>query len=291
MHFLILIIIVILILILINNIAKSPLMENFLDGNFKLCKEGDCECLKLNTAPDGTCVKYKICKKPKTPEYKNKTMFMKHVVRNNLYPMKRNLDILLFVGRGMKDIKKRFSKVPSMLSGIQKLEKNKHSSNPKTQGLYLVFEKANRILKYFNEGDTPYIKYLVIDIDHGGESREVLNSYNITDKVTPIIYLINEASKERTFFKYNENEDKCYLLKELLIFIANGDIGLISYLNHLHNPFLGVEFRHDSEKNEWYNKNPGIKIHEEGTEMCKLIDYRDLPEEMAEAAINLDKSS
>ena len=70
-------------------------MENFLDGNFKLCKEGDCECLKLNTAPDGTCVKYKICKKPKTPEYKNKKLFMKHVVRNNLYPLKRNLDIFL----------------------------------------------------------------------------------------------------------------------------------------------------------------------------------------------------
>ena len=119
------------------------------------------------------------------------------------------------------------------MSGLQKIEKDKHSVDPKTQSLFLVFEKANRILKYFNEGDTPYIKYLVLDIDHGGESREVLSSYNITDKITPMIYLINEASRERKFFKFQDKEDKCFILKELLIFIANGDMGLISYLNHL----------------------------------------------------------
>ena len=303
-HFLILILIIILFLLIkkhkfiqninvndindnindnVNNNNNNNVIESFIDGNFKLCKEGDCKCLKLNRAPDGQCVKYKVAKKPSTPEYKDKKLYMDHVVRNNLYPLKRNLDILIFVGRRMKDIKKRFSKSPpSMLSNLQNIEKNKHSMDPKTQSLFLVFNKANRILKYFNEGNEPYIKYLVIDMAHGGESREVLNAYGISDKITPMIYLINEATKEKKYFKCDPMEDKCYLLKDLMIFIANGDLGLISYLNHLHDPFSGIEFRHDSRKNEWYHKNPGLRVHEEGTEMCKLIDYRDLPNDIME---------
>ena len=44
--------------LLIKN--QNDSIEHFLDGNFKLCEKNDCDCLKLNTAPDGTCVKYKI---------------------------------------------------------------------------------------------------------------------------------------------------------------------------------------------------------------------------------------
>ena len=288
---LLLIAVIIVILFIINFILKQPVLESFIDGNFKLCKEDDCECLKLNTAPDGTCVKYKISKKPNTPEYKNKEYYMTHVVRNNLYPMKRNLDILLFVGRGMRKEKKRFESVPNMINSIQNYEKGKYSIDPKTQSLFLVFEKANRILSYFNKDNEPYMKYLIIDVDHGGDSKEVLKSYGITEKIVPMIYLINEASKEKKFLKFNIEDDKCFLLQKLLIFIANGDMGLISYLNHLHDPFLGTEFRHDSRKNEWYQENPGFRIHSEGTEMCKLIDYRDLPKDIVEKAIELSKDS
>ena len=135
------------------------------------------------------------------------------------------------------------------------------------------------------------MKYLIIDVDHGGDSKEVLKSYGITEKIVPMIYLINEASKEKKFLKFNIEDDKCFLLQKLLIFIANGDMGLISYLNHLHDPFLGTEFRHDSRKNEWYQENPGFRIHSEGTEMCKLIDYRDLPKDIVEKAIELSKDS
>mgnify|MGYP006893822964 CR=1 FL=1 len=52
-----------------------------------------------------------------------------------------------------------------MLSNLQNIEKNKHSTDPKTQSLFLVFNKANRILKYFNEGDKPYIKYLYAKLE------------------------------------------------------------------------------------------------------------------------------
>ena len=286
-----LILLILFILILIDKISKSQIIEKFAEGNFELCREDDCKCLKLNTAPDGTCVSYDISKKPSVPKYKNKKTYMQHVVRNNLYPMKRKLDILLFVGRGIKKMKKKYNKLPNLLLNIQKVEYDRHSIDPKTQNLLMVFEKANKILKYFNNDDKPYIKYLILDIDHGGESREILNSYNLTNKVVPMIYLINEASRERKYFKFNIEEDKCVLLKELLIFIANGDLGLISYLNHLHDPFLGVEFLHDSEENKWYENNPGMKMLDEGTEMCKLIDYRDLPKKQMEAAIKLSKES
>ena len=283
------IVLVVFIVIFLFLIRKQDKQENFIDGNFSLCEKNDCECLKMKRAPDGTCIDYKLAGVPITPGYKDKKLFMKHVVRNNLYPLKRNLDILIFVGRGMKGNIKRFkSGTPSILGGLQRLEKEKHSIHPKTQNIYEVFQKAMRILKYFDKEDKPYMKYLVCDIDHGGESREIMNSYNLTTKIAPMIYLINEVTNEKKYFKFDTDEDKCYLLKELLIFISNGDLGLISYLNHLHDPFCGVEFLHDSVKNKWYRKNPGMKIHEEGTEMCKLIDYRDLPEDMFKDSMKLE---
>mgnify|MGYP007000465211 CR=1 len=67
---------IIIILFIINFILEQPLLESFIDGNFKLCKEDDCECLKLKTAPDGSCISYDISKKPSVPKYKNKKIYM-----------------------------------------------------------------------------------------------------------------------------------------------------------------------------------------------------------------------
>ena len=70
-----------------------------------------------------------------------------------------------------------------------------------------------------------------------------------------------------------------FILQDLLIFIADGDCGLISYLNHLEDPFLGMKFRHDSKNNKWVpDKKRGVNLYNNGTDMCKLIDYQDLPE-------------
>ena len=52
-------ILILLIVILAFILLRKP-KEHFIDSNFKLCKEGDCECLKMKTAPDGTCVRYDI---------------------------------------------------------------------------------------------------------------------------------------------------------------------------------------------------------------------------------------
>ena len=96
-----------MLLIVLYVIIRHNDKETFVDGNFKLCEENDCDCLKLNTAPDGTCVKYKIATKPDTQEYENKKLYMNHVVRNNLYPLKKEkLDILIFVGKDLKNEKK-----------------------------------------------------------------------------------------------------------------------------------------------------------------------------------------
>ena len=72
--------------LIICNISKK---EHFVDGNFKLCKKNDCECLKMSTAPDGTCVRYRISRMPLIPEYENKKFYEKNVVQNNLYPKKK----------------------------------------------------------------------------------------------------------------------------------------------------------------------------------------------------------
>ena len=107
----------------------------------------------------------------------------------------------------MKGNIKRFQNgVPSMLSGMQRLEKEKHSIHPKTQDIFVVFQKFMKILKYFDKEGEPYMKYLVCDINHGGQSREIMNSYNLSTKIAPMIYLINEVTKEKKYFKFDPDE-------------------------------------------------------------------------------------
>ena len=53
---------------------------------------------------------------------------------------------------------------------------------------------------------------------------------------------------------------------------------MISYLNHLHDPFLGQRFTHDSRNNKWIPNKRGHKVLPESTNMCKLIEYGDLPD-------------
>ena len=89
------IVLVVLIVIFLFLIQKEE-QEHFIDGNFSLCEKTDCECLKMKRAPDGTCIDYKMASVPATPAYKDKKLFMKHVVRNNLYPLKKKLRYINF---------------------------------------------------------------------------------------------------------------------------------------------------------------------------------------------------
>ena len=61
-----------------NNI-KSQYNENqiehFIDGNFNICDERDCACLKLHTAPDGTCTEERVSNIPKVPNYEERIFF------------------------------------------------------------------------------------------------------------------------------------------------------------------------------------------------------------------------
>ena len=57
---LIYLILLIIILVYFLSIKEKNINEHFIDGNFTLCRPTDCSCLKLNRAPDGSCVKYKI---------------------------------------------------------------------------------------------------------------------------------------------------------------------------------------------------------------------------------------
>ena len=79
-------------------------------------------------------------------------------------------------------------------------------------------------------------------------------------------------------FEFNKADNRCYILHLLMIFIADGDCGLISYINHLQDPFLGVKFKHNSADNKWEeSQKDGYRIITDGTDLCKLIDYQDLP--------------
>ena len=106
--------VLILIVILVN--SKKENIEHFSDSNFKICDERDCDCLKLKTAPDGSCVDHDVPKIPKVPDYEDKIFYNKRALNNTKYPKRRKYDILIFVGEHMKNKKTIFNqKVPDIL--------------------------------------------------------------------------------------------------------------------------------------------------------------------------------
>ena len=70
-----LILLSILVIIIHHKKPVEDKVENFVNGNFQLCDETDCECLKLNRAPDGECTKEKIPKIPPIPGYEENILY------------------------------------------------------------------------------------------------------------------------------------------------------------------------------------------------------------------------
>ena len=274
-----------ILIIILFYILKSSIKETFIEGNFSLCKPFDCDCRKMNTAPDGTCVNYKVSNKPSIPEYENKKYYKRYVVKNNLYPKKRKNDIVILIGKSILSKKQKYNNLPSILNSFQKTEYGIRSEDEETQKLLDIFIEAINILKYFDDGKNKYIKYILLDVNRLGKDREIINSLKLPLDKYPAVYLLNEASRKLIRFGYNPNENACFLLQDLLIFIANKDIGLISYLNHLQDPFLGIKFKHDTKDNKWIESPEGISTANNGTKMCKLIDYDDLPTDMKKNAL------
>ena len=269
--------VLIAVLVLLFIILQFQKKENFVDANFELCEKDDCGCLKMNTAPDGTCVKYEISKPPLIPVYENKRVYQPHVVRNNLYPQKRDNIILIFVGVKMINKETRFKNLPKFAKMIEKREEGRYSEDKECHHFYEVFQNANDILSSL-DGEEPYIKWLILNADHYGNDFEIMKSYNIDKDNYPAIYMYNETTNKLQEFKFNKRQDRCFILQDLLLFIADGDCGLVSYLNHLEDPFLGMKFKHDSNNNKWIpDRKNGVHLYNNGTDMCKLIDYRDLP--------------
>ena len=267
------VIILLIILFLILNCQKK---EHFIDSNFSLCKEGDCECLKLKTSPDGSCVKYDICKPPLIPDYENKKVYRKHVVRTNAYPKKRNNTIIIFVGIKMRNKKKNFENLPPMLQKLEKIEYGRYSEDKECNYYYEVFENAINMLSVLDD-EKPYLKWLILSANTFGTDLDIMKSYKIDKTKTPAIYMYNETTNELKTFDLDKDKSRCQILQDLIIFIADGDCGLISYLNHLEDPFLGMKFYHDSKNNKWIpDKHKGIPLQSGGTDLCKLIDYKDL---------------
>ena len=274
------VLIIILSYLLHKNYNKNiRIQENFIEGNFTLCKPTDCVCLKMNKAPDGTCVKYKIARKPLIPEYENKKYAKPFVVRNNLYPKKRKDNILIFVGNKMRNKKSKYEDLPRILQFLGQVDYYIYSEDEICEHIYDIFYKATELLKnfQFNEKE-PYLKHIILDVANISRDRPVLGAYKINIEDYPAIYLYNEKSNEMKKFEYNKSDNRCYILHKLMIFIADGDCGLISYINHMQDPFLGTRFLHNSKDNKWVpSKGRGHRIITDGTDLCKLIDYQDLP--------------
>lgn len=278
-----LILLSILVIIIHHKEKKKEKVETFVSGNFDICDERDCACLKLNTAPDGTCTKEKIPKIPPIPGYEERVFYNKKALNNIKYPKKRHNEILIFVGDKMKNKSSGFRRdPPEILENSFRKEYRIHSLDDDTMELYEIFERVIDILSYFDNNTKPYLKYLILNTSNVSKDRKVMKSFGIDYKRSPAIYLYNEHSKDlkRFLLKKNVLEKQCDMLERLLVFISNGDCGLLSYLNYLHDPFYGMKFEYNSEKKKWRaNLSQGRHPILPGTGMCSLIDIQHVPEE------------
>ncbi len=273
-----LVFLLVLLIILVYLIYSGKNIEKFVDSNFSLCEEGDCECLGLNEAPDGKCVDYEIKRPPMLPEYENKKIYQSQVVKSNDYPKKKNEYILIFVGIKMKNLADKYEKLPQLIKDFETKEEGRYSEDQECNHIYEVFENATELLKVL-DGKKPFLKWIILNADHLANERKIMNAYGLDIHKYPAIYLYNEKTNQLKTFKFDNHKDRCLILQDLILFIADGDCGLISYLNHIEDPYLGMKFYHDSKKNEWISDNKkGIHLHRGETNLCKLIDYKDLGE-------------
>ena len=273
--------ILIILFVIIDN-KNNLLKEHFVESNFSLCKKNDCKCLKMNRAPDGTCIVYKTSPPPLIPSYKNKKIYKPFVVRNNKFPLKKNRYILIFLGRKIRKQEESNEDVPDLLKFMYKKKDDEpYSEDKKTQYLMDVFLNAIDVFDLLGDEKKPFIKYLILDNNKKGYEQQVMSSYGLKeeDKNLPKIYLYNQKINKLFEFKYDESikNNRCLILQELIIFVADSDCGLISYLNHLQDPFLGIKYKHNSRTNEWEESDKGVRLADGGTTMCKLIDYENLP--------------
>ncbi len=277
-----LILLSILIIIIHHKKQEKNNVENFVSGNFSICDERDCECLNLNRAPDGECTKEKIPKIPPIPGYEDQIFYNQRAINNLKYPKKRKHEILIFVGEKMKNKRTGMREdPPELLENSFKKEYKIHSEDDESMELYEIFERAIDVLSYFDNNTKPYIKYLVLNTNNISKDRKVLKSFGIDYKKAPAIYLFNEVNRNLNKFLLYKNrlENQCDMLERLLIFIANGDCGLLSYLNFLHDPYYGMRFEYHSEKKKWRaNLTQGRTPIVAGTGMCSLIDIGKVPE-------------
>ena len=194
-----------------------------------------------------------------------------------MYPKKR-IEKFLFLSVIKLGIKTKYENTPRIVRFLTDIEYFIYSEEEEVDYFLQVFQVANDILKVFDYNEKkPYLKHMILDSANISLDRRIMKAYGIDNQEYPAFYLYNETSNRLKKFKLNKKDDRCKILEELIIFIVDGDCGLISYLNHLTDPYLGTRYLHDSKKNEWYEDDRGHQLMEYGTDLCKLIDYQDLP--------------
>ena len=283
-YFLILVLILFVLLINLNKKQDKQLekMEHFSTGNFNVCDERDCECLKMKRAPDGTCTEEDISNIPDVPDYEDKIVYNRNAINNLNYPKKRKNEIFIFVGEKMKNKTTIFDqKIPDVLTTSFETDYSVYSNDEATQELFDIFERAIDIISYFDSKKKPYLKYIILNFNNITKDRKIMKSFDLDMNEVPAMYLYNEVTKEAKKFELKkfELEGQCDILERLLIFLANGDCGFLSYLNFLHDPYYGMKFSYSGEKKTWQpDLIKGNTPLPPGTGMCSLIDIENIPE-------------
>tara|TARA_B100000795_G_C22793599_1_gene438218 strand:+ start:92 stop:988 length:897 start_codon:yes stop_codon:yes gene_type:complete len=283
-----LIVLLILCVLIINNEKKEHFSnrekdkkEHFSNGNFKICDERDCGCLKLKTAPDGSCTEKNISNIPEVPNYEDKIFYNKRSINNIKYPKRRKYDILIFVGVDMKNKTTIFNqKIPSVLQTSFLTDYSIYSNDDASMELFEIFERAVDVVSYFDNKSKAFMKYLILNTNNISKDRKIMKTFGIDFKKVPAIYLYNESTKDlKRFLLKNNLEKQCIILERLLIFIADGDCGFLSYLNFLHDPYYGMKYEYYGKDEKWRpNLINGSNPLPPGTGMCSLIGLENVPE-------------
>ena len=170
--------------------------------------------------------------------------------------------------------------MPDVLTTSFNVDYSIYSNDEATQELFEIFERAIDIISYFDSNKKPYLKYLILNFNNVSKDRKIMRSFGLDMEQVPAMYLYNEVTKEAKKFELKkfELEGQCDMLERLLIFLADGDCGFLSYLNFLHDPYYGMRFSYNGEKKSWQpDLINGKTPLPPGTGMCSLINIENIP--------------
>ena len=99
-----------------------------------------------------------------------------------------------------------------MLKMIEKVEYGRYSED-KNVNIFLKYLRMLIPILSALDGKEPYLKWLILILEHMEKDYEIMKSYQIDTEKYPAIYMYNETTNKIKEFKMNDMKDRCLSFK------------------------------------------------------------------------------